>query len=391
MSSSDDDNPVLIIGGGAAGLSTAAALAKRGIRATILDKDDHIGGSWDRRYQCLKLHTIRRFSGLAYYPIPKNLPRYLSKDEYAAYLRDYAKIHGLQISLGDQVKKVKKISGDQGGLKWEVETNHGTRKAKVIIIATGLNAEANMPRWEGIDEFSGEIFHSSKYTSGVEYIGQKILVVGLGNSGAEIAADLSIYGARSISVSVRTIPPIVTREMFKILPVQVFGILLMYAGIPRVIDRIGTILRRFSIGDLMRYGLGQAEWGAFTARKPAVIDAGFVKELKQGRIKIRPEIARFDSTDVFYTDGSKETVDVVIAATGFRTGLEKILNVPGVIDDIGQPRFRSGCSTTLPGLYFIGFNETVRGQLFEINRESKQLAVKVDRYLIRSNFRNNKK
>jgi hypothetical protein len=165
----------------------------------------------------------------------------------------------------------------------------------------------------------------------------------------------------------------------------------MYAGIPRVIDRIGTILRRFSIGDLTRYGLGQAEWGAFTARKPAVIDAGFVKELKQGRIKIRPEIARFDSRDVFYTDGSKETVDVVIAATGFRTGLEKILNVPGVIDDIGQPRFRSGCSTTLPGLYFIGFNETVRGQLFEINRESKQLAVKVDRYLIRSNYRNNKK
>jgi cation diffusion facilitator CzcD-associated flavoprotein CzcO len=385
MSSSDDDSTVIIIGGGAAGLSSAAALAKRGIHATILEKDDHIGGSWERRYQCLKLHTIRRFSGLAYYPIPKNLPRYLSKDEYAAYLRDYAQIHRLHISLGNQVNMVQENLDDPEGLRWEVVTSHGARKAKCIIIATGLNAEANTPRWEGMDGFSGEILHSSQYTNGIEYIRHKVLVVGLGNSGAEIAADLSIQGVNSISVSIRTVPPIVTREMFKILPVQVFGILLMHVGIPRVIDRISASLRRFSIGNLTPYGLGQAEWGSFTTRKAAVIDVGFVKQLKQGRIKIRPEIACFDSTGVIYTDGSKEAVDVVIAATGFRTGLEKIIKVPGVIDDIGQPRFRSGCPTSVPGLYFIGFNETVRGQLFEINRESKQLAVAVDHYLLRSN------
>jgi cation diffusion facilitator CzcD-associated flavoprotein CzcO len=149
-------------------------------------------------------------------------------------------------------------------------------------------------------------------------------------------------------------------------------------------------LRRISIGDLTRYGLGEAAWGPFTSRRPAVIDAGFLKELKQGRIMVRPEIARFDSRGVIYTDGSRETVDVVIAATGFRTGLGKILKEPGIIDDIGgQPRFRSGGPTSAPGLYFVGFDETVRGQLFEINRESKQLAVEVDRYLMRSNFRNN--
>ena len=385
MSSSDANSPVIIIGGGAAGLSTAAALAKRGICATILEKDDHIGGSWDRRYQCLKLHTIRRFSGLAYYPIPKNRPRYLSKNEYAVYLRKYAGIFGLDISLGEQVRKVREIPGNLQQMKWEVITSHGTRKANCIIIATGLNAEASIPTWKGIDKFSGEVLHSSQYTNGAVYSGGKALVVGLGNSGAEIAADLSIQGANSISVSIRTVPPIVTREMFKILPVQVFGILLMHAGIPRVIDRISASLRRFTIGDLTPYGLGQAEWGSFASRKAAVIDVGFVKQLKQGRIKIRPEIACFDSAGVIYTDGSKEAVDVVIAATGFRTGLEKIIKVPGVIDDIGQPRFRSGCSTSVPGLYFIGFNETVRGQLFEINRESKQLAVEVDHYLLCSN------
>ena len=388
MSSSAADSPVLIIGGGAAGLSAAAALAKHGIWTTILEKDDHIGGSWERRYHCLKLHTIRRFSGLAYYPIPKNLPRYLSKDEYAAYLREYAKKLELDISYDEQVNKVQEISGNLDGMKWEVVTSRGTRKAKSIIIATGLNAEASIPRWEGINGFSGEVLHSSQYTSGDLYKGRKVLVVGLGNSGAEIAADLSINGANSISVSVRTIPPIVTREMFKILPVQVFGIVLMHFGIPHVIDRIGKILRRFSIGDLTPYGLGQAEWGPFTDRKPAVIDVGFVKQLKQDRITIRPEIARFESTDVIYTNGATEAVDVVVIATGFRTGLEKILKVPGIIDDIGQPKFRSGGPTSAPGLFFIGFDETVRGQLFEINQQSKQLAVEVNRYLMRSNFRN---
>jgi cation diffusion facilitator CzcD-associated flavoprotein CzcO len=231
------------------------------------------------------------------------------------------------------------------------------------------------------------VLHSSQYATAAVYGGQKALVVGLGNSGAEIAADLSAHGATTISV--RTTPPIVSREMFGIVPVQLLGIALTPVGIPRVIDRVSAALRRISIGDLTAYGLGQAAWGPFTDRKPAVIDVGFVKQLKQGHIVVRPEIARFDSTDVIYADGSREAVDVVVAATGFRTGLEKILKVPGVIDDIGQPRFQSGSPTSAPGLYFIGFDETVRGQLFEINRESKRLAAEADRYLMRSNFRNN--
>lgn len=380
MPSRDADCPVLIIGGGAAGLSTAAALAKLGIRTTVLEQDGCIGGSWDRRYQCLKLHTIRRFSGLAHYPIPKDQPRYLSKEEYAAYLRRYVEVLGLDVSLGEHVDSVREIPGSRERMNWEVVTSRGARRAGSVIIATGQNAQANLPTWKSIKEFTGVVLHSSQYTTGSVYRGQKTLVIGLGNSGAEIAADLSTHGASSISVSVRTTPPIVTREMLKILPVQLFGIVLAHVGIPRVIDRISARLRRISIGDLTQYGLGQAAWGPFTARKPAVIDTGFVKQLKRGRIKVRPEIAWFDATDVIYTDGSKEAVDVVIAATGFRTGLDKFLKVPEVIDDIGRPRFRSGDPTSAPGLYFIGFDDTVRGQLFEINRESKQLAVEVHRY-----------
>lgn len=385
MSRCDTTSPVLIIGGGAAGLSAAAAMARRGIDATVLDQDDCIGGSWARRYQSIKLHTLRRFSGLAHYPIPKDRPRYLTKDEYAAYLRAYAQVLGLDVSLGERVDAVRHIPENADAMRWEISTSAGIRHAKAVVIATGLYAEPRYPIFEGMETFSDRMIHSAQYTTGAAYRGQKALVIGLGNSGAEIAADLAKQGASSVSVSVRSTPPIVTREMLGIIPVQLLGIALTPLGMPKTIDRIGTALRRIALGDLTEYGLGEAAWGPFTARRPAVIDAGFVEQLKQGRIVIRPEIAHFDVSDVVYADGSREEVDAVIAATGFRTGLEKILNVPDVIDDDGQPCFRSGGQPSAPGLFFVGFNETVRGQLFEINRESKRLAVEVQRYLASTN------
>ena len=383
MSVHEAECPVIIVGGGASGLSAAGALSKLGIRSTILDQDDHIGGSWERRYECLKLHTIRRFSGLAYYPIQRNRPRYLSKDEYAEYLREYAETLGLDVALGERVNSLQKIHKSASGMTWELVTNAGKRRSRIVIVATGHYSEANIPTWEGIEEYSGEFIHSSQYTNGAEYKGRKILVIGLGNSGAEIAADLSRHGAASVSVSVRTSPPIVYRTMFKILPVQVFGIALTPLGMPRVIDGIGALLRRISIGDLTAYGLDKPAWGPFTSKRPAVIDAGFVEQLKQGRIQVQKNILSFDETGVVYADGSREAVDVIVAATGFKTGLDKLLKVADVIDDKGQPIFRSGRPTSAPGLYFVGFDETVRGHLYEINRESRRQAVEDEDYLKR--------
>lgn len=383
MSHHETECPVIIVGGGASGLSAAGALTKLGIRSTILDQDDHIGGSWERRYECLKLHTIRRYSGLAYYPIPRDRPRYLSKNEYAEYLREYAEALGLDVSLGERVDSLQKIPKSTAGMAWELVTNAGKRRSRIVVVATGHYSEANIPTWEGIEEYSGEFIHSSQYTTGAKYKGRKILVIGLGNSGAEIAADLSRHGAASVSVSVRTSPPIVYRTMFKILPVQVFGIALTPLGMPRIIDGIGALMRRLSIGDLTAYGLDKAAWGPFAAKRPAVIDAGFVEQLKQGRIQAQKNILSFDETGVVYADGSREAVDVVVAATGFKTGLDKLLKVADVIDDMGQPLFRSGRPTSAPGLYFVGFDETVRGHLYEINRESRRLAVEVEDYLKR--------
>jgi cation diffusion facilitator CzcD-associated flavoprotein CzcO len=202
-----------------------------------------------------------------------------------------------------------------------------------------------------------------------------VLVVGLGNSGAEIAADLVEQGAASVSVAVRTPPPIVTREMFGVVPVQLFGIALMPLGIPRVIDRVAAVLRKRAVGDLRPYGIADAAWGPFTARRPAVIDVGFLDVLRAGRVVVRPAVAALTPTGARYADGSEEGVDVIVAATGFGTGLKGLLReVAGVLDERGQPVDRSGRPTAAPGLFFIGFDETIRGHLFEARRESRRLA-----------------
>ena len=375
-----DAERVVIVGAGAAGLSTAAALSRRGIDALVLDRDDQIGGSWARRYERLHLHTIRRFSGLAHYPIPRDSPRYLSKDDYAGYLANYAQRFRLRVSLGERVAAIRPARDP--GLPWEVETSRRRLRAEVVILATGHYTDSRIPDWEGIDSFGGRLLHSAEYRTGREFVGQRALVVGLGNSGAEIATDLVEQGAASVSVAVRTPPPIVTRELFGVVPVQVFGIALMPLRIPRVVDRVGAALRRIGVGDLRRYGIEKAAWGPFTARRPAVIDVGFLEVLKGGRVTVRPALRRLTPRGVEYADGSSEEVDVVVAATGFDTGLVEMLRkVSGIVGGDGQPLARSGKATAAPGLYVIGFDETVRGHLFEARRESKRLARTVARLL----------
>ena len=377
-----DVERVVIVGAGAAGLSTAAALSRREIDPLVLDRDDQIGGSWARRYERLHLHTIRRFSGLAHYPIPRDSPRYLSKDDYAGYLADYAQRLRLRVSLEERVAAIR--PAPDSGLPWEVETSRRRLRAEVVIVATGHYTDPRLPEWEGIDSFGGRLVHSAEYRTGREFAGQRALVVGLGNSGAEIAADLVEHGAASVAVAVRTPPPIVTRELFGVVPVQVFGIALMPLRIPRVVDRVGAGLRRLGVGDLRPYGLGKAAWGPFTARRPAVIDVGFLEVLKAGRVTVRPALQRLTTHGVEYADGSGEEVDVVVAATGFDTGLVEMLReVPGIVDETGQPLTRSAKPTAAPGLYVIGFDETIRGHLFEARRESKRLARRIARTLRR--------
>ena len=117
------DPSVIVVGGGASGLSAAAALKRRGIDAVVLEQDRELGGTWARRYDRLHLHTVRRFSGLAHFPIPRRYPTYLSRDEVVAYLNEYARHFGLRVVTGTTVQRIRSRDGSPPG--WTVETKPG--------------------------------------------------------------------------------------------------------------------------------------------------------------------------------------------------------------------------------------------------------------------------
>ncbi len=367
---------IVVVGGGASGLSAAGALKHRGFGPIALEQDERIGGTWARRYERLHLHTIRRFSGLAHFGIPRDHPRYVPKDLYARYLQRYAETLDLDVRLRQRVDRVTRENG-----RWRVEAGSSTWTARAVILATGRYRAPLTPSWPGRDAFRGRLLHSSAYGSGRDFAGARVLVVGVGNSGAEIAADLAEQGAALVAIAVRTPPPIMPRDLFGFVPAQLFGLVFTPVPARRLLDRAGAVLRRLGTGDLGRYGLGREAWGPFTARRPAVIDVGFVRQLKAGRIHVRPSVERLTATGVVFSGGQEQPFDTIVAATGFQTGLGAVLDLPEAIADDGRPRFRSGRKTPFPGLYFIGYDETTRGVLYESNRDSRRLAGTVATFL----------
>jgi len=367
--------PVVIVGGGPAGLSTAGALKAAGVQSVILDRDDRIGGSWLRRYERLHLHTVRRLSGLAHYPIPKRYPKYISKDQYAEYLQSYASHFELHVELNTDVTSVRRDVFGGGEPAYIVETENDAWRCRNVVIATGKYREPTIPTFPDMGRFRGVSLHASQYLTARDYVGKRVLVAGIGNTGAEIAADLVEQGAAAVAISIRTMPTIVPRDVLG-RPIQETGIILSRLP-PSVADGIAKVVARFTVGDLSRYGIGAPQWSPFLENRPPVIDVGFLHNLKASRIAVRPNISRFVSEGVAYADGREEAFDAIIFATGFVTGLEKVVRIPGLLDESGNPRFASGSPTSEAGLYFVGFLQSNRGLLYEMEIDSRRLAATI--------------
>jgi putative flavoprotein involved in K+ transport len=378
------DAVVIVVGGGASGLSAAAALTRRRIDVVVLEQDATVGGTWARRYDRLRLHTVRRFSGLAHFPIPRRYPTYPSRDDMVAYLDEYARHFDLRLITGTTVERIQPRRDPPPG--WILETATGDRwHCRVVVVATGQYREPMMPAWPGRETYTGTLTHSAAYMNAAPYVGQRVLVVGAGNSGAEIATDLYDSGAKSVALSVRTPPPIVPRDPFG-MPVQRTSLLL--SALPAAIaNRFGRLTAKLTIGDLTRYGMpAPAEFARYTTKRVPLIDVGFVDALKRQRITIKPAVDRLTATGATFADGTSDAYDAIIAATGFSTGLESLIaapDLPALLDDQGEPRAESGTPTAQPGLFFIGYIHSLRGHLFEANRASRRLAHHIARYLTR--------
>jgi len=375
------DSQVVVVGGGAAGLSAAAALARRGIDAVVLEQDDDIGGTWARRYDRLHLHTVRQFSGLAHFPIPRRYPTYLSRDDVVAYLQEYARHFDLRVVTSTTVERIRPQATPRAGWTVEARGASGTVvwNGRVTVVATGQYRQPFVPNWPGLATFGGTFTHSVAYSNAAPYRGQRVLVVGAGNSGAEIATDLIDNGAAYVAVSIRTAPAIVPRDPFG-MPVQRTGILLS-ALPPALANRLGRFTSLLTVGNLTRYGMPKGDFAPYTTKRIPLIDVGFVDALKRGRVKVKAALMRLTRTDAVFADGTSEPFDSIIAATGFTTGLESMLDAGGVLDEAGEPRARAGEPTARPGLFFVGFVHSLRGHLFEANRASRRLARNVERYL----------
>ena len=358
------ETKVVIVGAGPAGLAVGACLKQAGVDFVILEKAGEVAPSWRRHYRRLHLHTAKVLSALPFAPFPKSHPRYVPRAEVVAYLDAYAQRFGLQPRFGVTVKSVRK-EGD----RLLVQTDAGLFSAKKVVVATGNNAEPVMPAFPGIDAFAGRVQHSADYTEAAPYIGKDVLVVGMGNTGAEIALDLAESGARP-TISVRKGVHIVPRELFGV-PIQMVGI--ASRTMPRALnDWLLPKILDLALGRLERYGIVRPRQGilqGIAGGRIPVIDVGTVAAIKAGRIAIAPDIARFTEDGAQFTDGRAQKFDTVILATGYRPGYDTFLPAelrPG----------KSGLNARAGelGVYLVGFHNPVTGLLREIGIEARAVA-----------------
>ena len=361
-----EQRELVIVGAGSAGLATAALLRRDGLDPLVLEAGPEPGAAWRERYDRLRLHTPRLLSGLPGHRIPRRYGRWVRRDDLIAYFKEYAEAQGVEVRTGVRVDRI-----DPG---WDLDTSAGPMRAATVIVATGYNGAPFVPDWPGRDGFTGELVHSSEYRNPVPYRGRDVLVVGAGNSGAEIAHDLADGGARSAKLSVRTPPQIVRRATAGI-PAQLIGMAIKRMP-PHWVDPISKAQRRLSIPDLSPQGLPRPAQGIRTSfvatGTTPILDVGIVDAVRHGRVQIVPAVEGFDGADVLLADGSRVTVDAVVAATGFRAGLDGLVGALGVLGPRGLPVAAEG-EPALPGLWFVGFVPTLGGQL----REGSIAAAKV--------------
>lgn len=367
---------VAIVGAGPAGLAIAGALRAHATGTVLLERGAVPGPRWSERYDILELNTLRRYSGLPGYPIPAWAGRYPSARLYARYLRDYAAHHGLDIRTGRPAEAITRLSDG----RWEIATPQGPVRAHTVVVATGHDAVPVIPDWPGRDGFPGPIVHAADYRNAAPFAGQDVLVVGAGNSGADIALDLAGTAAE-VRVAVRTPPHIVPRVVFGV-PWQRLGIALSHLP-PVVGDTAARLARRLVLGDLGRHGLptpatAVSESHGRAGIVPTVDRGGFAQLVRQGRIRIVAAVARIEDDTVVLADGTRIAPDAIVAATGYRTGLEPLLGHLGVLDARGLPRTHAPDSPAgADGLYLAGYRDPLTGNLRDIAAQATALAARI--------------
>lgn len=309
---------VCVIGAGPAGLSAARALKRLGIPYDQYERHTDVGGIWDidnpgtPMYETAHFISSRNTSGFFDFPMPRTFPDYPSNRQILRYTRDFAAAYGLYdaIRFATPVESV-----ERAGDGWTVTLGDGSRHDyRAVICATGTTWTPRVPDHPGT--FTGEIRHSSAYRSPLELRGKRVLIVGLGNSGADIACDAAT-NADATFVSVR--------RGYHLIPKHVFGIPTdEFASrgpqLPMAVTRpIFTALLRMLVGDVTRYGLPKPDHRLFETHP--LLNDQILHHLRHGDVAIRPDVSRLDGSRVVFADGTAEEIDLILYATGYDWGI----------------------------------------------------------------------
>ncbi|MGV9799708.1 flavin-containing monooxygenase [Mycobacterium sp. NPDC003449] len=297
--------PVAIVGAGAAGISVALSLQDRGVRSLLIDRAEQVASSWRDRYDRLKLNTGRQFSHLPGRPYPAGTPLFPARDEVVAHLEQGVYESGIEPRLGTRVERL-----DRDGVRWRLTTTSGEVVTRIVVIATGYEHTPKLPDWPG--RFDGELIHSSAYRNPKPFADKRILVVGSGSSGLEIAHDLATGGAARVWLAIRTPPNIM----------------------PRPHEGAFSRAHRLDVA-------------------PTIVDPEVIDSIRRGSVEVVAGVVGFDGAAVALAGGAVVEPDAVICATGYRRGLEPLVGHLGVLDAAGVPVAR-GATPATGGLYFHG-------------------------------------
>ena len=313
---------VIIVGAGQAGLAIGYYVKQAGLSFLLLDSHKRIGDSWRKRYNSLVLFTPRKYSSLAGMPMSGSPEGFPAKDEIANYLEDYTAYFNLPVQLETFVSKVERREGI-----FEIETTKGKLEAEQVVMASGAFQKPFIPPVINEGECMPFQLHSSSYISPDQLSEGSVLVVGGGNSGAQIAVELAADREVTLAVS----------HPFKFLPLRFLG---------------KSIFSWLEFAGLLYAGIDTKKGDWFRRQSDPI----FGKELKnliaKDKIKLKPKVVRLEGIQVTFHDGSISPFENIVWSTGFTPSYEWI-QIEGVLDSSGKPIHKRGISS-VKGLYFIG-------------------------------------
>ncbi|MGH7500612.1 MAG: flavin-containing monooxygenase [Longimicrobiales bacterium] len=363
------DATAVVIGAGPAGLATARELAARDVAYRLFERGPDIGHVWRNLYDSLRLHTGKHLSALPGLRFPAATPLFPAKSDFVDYLEHYRAAFGIHAETGVDVKAAQPGTDGAG---WVLETNCGPVAANALVVATGIVSNPVIPDFPDRDRFRGEVIHSAEYRRPDIYGRRRLLVVGCGNSGGEIASELASAGAQ-VTIAVRSGANVVPLTILGI-PIQYISFLIR--KLPRSAqDVIVGIVR--TLTDLRR--------GPPVLPRPAYspLDAipliGFqlVDAIRAGRIRVRPGIQAFTESGIRFEDGEQQQFDSVILATGFRPALEPLNGLIRTDARGFAVRTDRVTSADQRRLWFVGHNYSATGGLQNIATDAALAADRV--------------